>query len=91
MNDSSLTTIPITADASALDASMRFHLRVEQFRHRTSQALTATSLSANGVASTRERLALYQLLNDSLAELEREASDLSCKSPSPLLGNLATQ
>ena len=78
MNDWSLTTIPITAEATPLDISMDYHLRIEQFRHRTSQALAASSGSSNGVASPRERLALYQLLGASFAELEREAESLSC-------------
>lgn len=80
MHDWSLTVAPEVTTASPLDMSLRFQLRIEKFRYRVSQALALDSSNADGHLLTRERLALYTLLNASLAELEREIQGPSCKS-----------
>jgi transcriptional regulatory protein LEU3 len=71
MHDWSLTVVPDAMSSSSVDISLRLHLRIEQFRHRVSQAL-GSNVSDISTASSRERLSLYRLLNASLMELERE-------------------
>lgn len=63
--------------ASPHDISLKWHLRIEQFRYRVSQALTSNALDPAGFMSARERLSLYRLLNASLVDLEREAINMT--------------
>ncbi|KAL7928938.1 hypothetical protein V8C35DRAFT_207216 [Trichoderma chlorosporum] len=75
MHDWSLTVAPESM-SSPHDISLRWHLRIEQFRYRVSQALTSNALDPSGFMSARERLSLYRLLNASLVDLEREAINM---------------
>ncbi|RFU77397.1 fungal specific transcription factor domain-containing [Trichoderma arundinaceum] len=77
MHDWSLTVAPESATSSPHDIALRWHLRIEQFRHRVSQALTSNALDPAGFMSARERLSLYRLLNASLVDLEREAINMT--------------
>ncbi|KAH8131183.1 hypothetical protein LI328DRAFT_161307 [Trichoderma asperelloides] len=77
MQDWSLTVAPESATLSLHDVALRWHLRIEQFRHRVSQALTSNALDPAGFMSIRERLSLYRLLNASLVDLEREAINMT--------------
>ncbi|KAM0260094.1 hypothetical protein ACHAQJ_003019 [Trichoderma viride] len=77
MHDWSLTVAPESATLSPHDIALRWHLRIEQFRHRVSQALTSNALDPAGFMSARERLSLYRLLNASLVDLEREAINMT--------------
>ncbi|PON21662.1 hypothetical protein TGAM01_v209400 [Trichoderma gamsii] len=77
MQDWSLTVAPESATLSLHDIALRWHLRIEQFRHRVSQALTSNALDPAGFTSVRERLSLYRLLNASLVDLEREAINMT--------------
>ncbi|KAK1255605.1 hypothetical protein MKX07_007864 [Trichoderma sp. CBMAI-0711] len=76
MHDWSLTVAPESM-SSPHDISLRWHLRIEQFRYRVSQALTSNALDPAGFMSARERLSLYRLLNASLVDLEREAINMT--------------
>lgn len=76
MHDWSLTVAPESM-SSPHDISLRWHLRIEQFRYRVSQALTSNALDPAGFMSARERLSLYKLLNASLVDLEREAINMT--------------
>ncbi|TFA97868.1 Regulatory protein LEU3 [Trichoderma ghanense] len=76
MHDWSLTVAPESM-SSPHDISLRWHLRIEQFRYRVSQALTSNALDPAGFTSARERLSLYRLLNASLVDLEREAINMT--------------
>ncbi|KAL7816086.1 hypothetical protein V8C44DRAFT_348310 [Trichoderma aethiopicum] len=76
MHDWSLTVAPESM-ASPHDISLKWHLRIEQFRYRVSQALTSNALDPAGFMSARERLSLYRLLNASLVDLEREAINMT--------------
>ncbi|KAL9473652.1 hypothetical protein ACSS6W_008032 [Trichoderma asperelloides] len=77
MQDWSLTVAPESATLSLHDVALRWHLRIEQFRHKVSQALTSNALDPAGFMSIRERLSLYRLLNASLVDLEREAINMT--------------
>lgn len=81
MQDWSLTVAPESATLSLHDVALRWHLRIEQFRHRVSQALTSNALDPAGFMSIRERLSLYRLLNASLVDLEREAINMTRNAP----------
>lgn len=81
MQDWSLTVAPESATLSLHDIALRWHLRIEQFRHRVSQALTSNALDPAGFTSVRERLSLYRLLNASLVDLEREAINMTRNTP----------
>ncbi|KAL6695343.1 hypothetical protein J3F84DRAFT_335097 [Trichoderma pleuroticola] len=76
MHDWSLTVAPESTMSSPHDIALRWHLRIEQFRYRVSQALTSNALDPAGFMSARERLSLYRLLNASLVDLEREAINM---------------
>ncbi|KAL7941925.1 hypothetical protein V8C42DRAFT_163840 [Trichoderma barbatum] len=77
MHDWSLTVAPESTMSSPHDIALRWHLRIEQFRYRVSQALTSNALDPAGFMSARERLSLYRLLNASLVDLEREAMNMT--------------
>ncbi|KAJ4860032.1 fungal specific transcription factor domain-containing protein [Trichoderma breve] len=77
MHDWSLTVAPESTMSSPHDIALRWHLRIEQFRYRVSQALTSNALDPAGFMSARERLSLYRLLNASLVDLEREAINMT--------------
>ncbi|UKZ96419.1 uncharacterized protein TrAFT101_011211 [Trichoderma asperellum] len=77
MQDWSLTIAPESTTLSPHDIALKWHLRIEQFRHRVSQALTSNALDPAGFTSVRERLSLYRLLNASLVDLEREAINMT--------------
>lgn len=87
MNDWSLTVAPESATTSPHDIALRWHLRIEQFRYKVSQALTSNALDPAGFTSTRERLSLYRLLNASLVDLEREVISMTRNAQHPV--NLA--
>lgn len=70
--------------SSPHDIALRWHLRIEQFRYRVSQALTSNALDPAGFMSARERLSLYRLLNASLVDLEREAINMTRNGFAPL-------
>lgn len=70
--------------SSPHDIALRWHLRIEQFRYRVSQALTSNALDPAGFMSARERLSLYRLLNASLVDLEREAINMTRNEFAPL-------
>lgn len=84
MHDWSLTVAPESTLSSPHDISLRWHLRIEQFRYRVSQALTSNALDPAGFTSARERLSLYRLLNASLVDLEREAINMTRNGHAPL-------
>ncbi|EHK20948.1 uncharacterized protein TRIVIDRAFT_133240, partial [Trichoderma virens Gv29-8] len=84
MHDWSLTVAPESTMSSAHDVALRWHLRIEQFRYRVSQALTSNALDPAGFMSARERLSLYRLLNASLVDLEREAINMTRNGFAPL-------
>ncbi|KAL6832220.1 hypothetical protein V8C40DRAFT_273576 [Trichoderma camerunense] len=77
MHDWSLTVAPESTMSLPHDIALRWHLRIEQFRYRVSQALTSNALDPAGFMSARERLSLYRLLNASLVDLEREAINMT--------------
>ncbi|KAH6961924.1 hypothetical protein BKA56DRAFT_598095 [Ilyonectria sp. MPI-CAGE-AT-0026] len=60
-----------------LGASFRYHLRIEQFRLRVSTSLASYAPETGQLASMRERLTLYRLLNSGLAELKAEEHETS--------------
>lgn len=60
-----------------LGASFRYHLRIEQFRLRVSTSLASYVSETGQLASMRERLTLYRLLNSGLAELKAEEHETS--------------
>lgn len=76
LHDWSLTTAD-SLSPGTLNTSLHPHLRIEQFRHRVSQALGSNSVSS----SASERLSLYRLLNTSLTELESEIRGFSAIIP----------
>ena len=84
MHDWSLTVAPESTMSSPHDIALRWHLRIEQFRYRVSQALTSNALDPAGFMSARERLSLYRLLNASLVDLEREAMTMTRNGFAPL-------
>lgn len=76
MHDWSLTVVPASMSTNAVDLSLRQHLRIEQFRHRVSQAL-GSNVSGTFALPSRERMSLYRLLDASLIEIERDVSGSS--------------
>lgn len=71
MHDWSLSGIMESTSSTAVDLTLRQHLRIEQFRHRVSQSLGTNVLCSPDLLSS-DRLSLYRLFNVSLVELESE-------------------
>ncbi|KAL2836472.1 hypothetical protein BJY01DRAFT_251969 [Aspergillus pseudoustus] len=64
------------AGATSRDLSLRLHLRIEQYRHRVSVALTPSSFHSGREPqfAEQERLSLYRLLQSVNGDLDREVS-----------------
>lgn len=77
MNDWSLGAPVVAAAPSEMHESLKYHLRIEKFRNRVTQALSTNPTDTASLLPTRERLPLYKLLEQDFYELESQAITVS--------------
>ncbi|KAL4939953.1 hypothetical protein BDV06DRAFT_213894 [Aspergillus oleicola] len=63
---------PLYTETLQPDMTLWMHLRIEQYRHRVSVALSPHTLRTSNYSSSRDRISLYRLLDAVHGDLERE-------------------
>lgn len=77
INDWSLGYPVVNASPSEMHDDLKYHLRIEKFRNRVSQALSTNPTDAAGILPIAERLPLYRLLEQEFFEVQAQGLNVS--------------